>query len=291
MKYDEKIITIIRDYVKGNNKSLSEEDYNKICRGLFDNIDDIFIDGIWNSINEECGQEYEPYYLYNKYLYSKDNKEYTNYHFKIIESFPINVDNETIFYNEYFALSILKIDKIRKPKKNKFEEIKSLNDEKIAVSIGLNPSGYKKNGTKDKVKELKDSILKHSTLERTRKNAIKEIMPILEKENASLKYFVQIDLYTDRSNNARDCELEMKKFNVHVIRYWLEKADIIIPAWGSRGPSLDPLLISIVNDILKYKQSKYGKEIYRIESKKPYRCEHFAANNKDRKMERLNNNE
>lgn len=293
MKYDKKITmrNTIRDYVKDNNQSLSEEDYNKICKRLFDNIDDIFIDDIWNSINEECGQEYEPYYLYNKYLYaiSHDKKD-PNYHFKIIESFPINVKNETIFYNKYFALSILKIDKIRKPKENEFEEVKVLNDEKIVVSIGLNPSGFKKNETKDKVKEMKDSILKSPTLEATRRNAIKEIMSILEKENASLKYFVQLDLYTDRSNNARDCELEMKKFNVHVIRYWLEKADIIIPAWGSRGPSLDPLLISVVNDILKYKKSKSGKEIYKIESKEPYKCEHFAARKKI-KTERLNKNE
>lgn len=282
-------VNTIRDYVqsiKNNNESLSEEEYTKLCKQLFDDIDDIFTNNIWNSVSETQGQEYEPYYLYNKYLYADSHdKNDPNYHFRIIEPFPINVNNEPIFYNNYFTLSILKMDQIRKPKQNEFEEVKPLDNQKIVVSIGLNPSESQKKddeGTRDKVEEMKNNVHKSPRLEATRRNAIKATMSILEKENASLKYFVQLDLYTDRSNNAKNCDLEMTKLNVNVIHYWLNRADIIIPAWGSYGPSLDPLLMDVTNDILKYQDPSFKKEIYRIKNKsnKKYKYEHFATRNK-----------
>ena len=120
-------------------------------------------------------------------------------------------------------------------------------DAKKALLIGLNPRAVIKNDTKT-IKHEYDNYCKYKqknpnakhresvkdALEPTRSNVIKDLLRI----NILINSLVTVDLFSKRTYTSKDLIDSIKKDNLEKIKCEIEKADIVVIAWGNVDMSL-----------------------------------------------------
>lgn len=184
----------------------------------------------------------DQFFKENKRLFKDINKE-NNLKFDVMEI------GDPLY--KKFAFSIL--------------ENKAVDHGKTVVTIGLNPHGT------DTDLRL---IGKLPSLEPTRQTAIVRSIATLDELGEKLQRLVQLDLFAIRTNDASDLKKLAGKntnpvdlvgeYNPSVIKYWLEQADFVIPAWGSSTPEivLNPSLCEYYKFILNLIGNHKKNEIY-----------------------------
>lgn len=117
-----------------------------------------------------------------------------------------------------------------------------------ALAIGINPRGTKEDFYTENSK---------ASLEKTRQKIL--VNTYQTQGIKAIKLFIQTDLFTVRTKNieqinrASNLSSLSSESNYEFMQYWINKADIIIPAWGSslnKFPSFFPRLAKDLVDNL-----------------------------------------